>query len=64
MFFIVDQYFDFLIVIPENAALHKYIIPNSRHVFRAIVEIVGNANLILSQNVFSKFSLWNSENSF
>ena len=49
----VDQYFDFIIVNTNNAALHKYVVQNGRSMFRAISKTVGNSVLHPSQNSFN-----------
>lgn len=44
MFFRIDQYFDFIIIIAENAASYKYVVENEKNMDRTIFEIVKNLN--------------------
>lgn len=56
--FRIDWYFDFIIISLEYNASQKYVVQNSRIIFRAILEIIRNFVLILSQNPLNFF--WNS----
>lgn len=42
----------------ENAALHKFIVQNSKTMFRAISEIVKNSVLIPSQNLVNELMIF------
>lgn len=47
--FRVDRIFDFIIINVENAMSYECVIQNSRNMFRAIPEMVGNSVLIFTK---------------
>jgi hypothetical protein len=48
----VNQYFDCIISNAEKIASNKFLIPNSRNVIRAILEIIGSSVLIPNQKKY------------
>lgn len=44
MFSRIDRYFEFLIIIAENAASYKYVVQNRKSMVSTLFEIVKNLN--------------------
>lgn len=60
VFFRVYLHFDFIVFSAEDAALHKYVVQDSRSMVKAISEIGGNSVQISSHNLFNDFIFFNA----